>query len=389
MMFTSSLMPMLLLVLSMVLLLLIILPGTTVVAFFHSTRITATTTRIIPAVCKIKNQEHYVSVQSDDYEITSEDEDSSSIRYQINIVLMDKRTELLADTVELQRVHPKSIVPEDNEMRCSTDTTNNATLTIDQMINEVLLSSRLDMPFLKSTKVGPSTIEGAGRGLFATVDINEGEVITCYPGDAVLYEMSSPSSSTVDDENDDDEEEEESYDYDDDDDDHQDDDEDDEADDDFTDAMVLWGIHVPENERWDDDAVFDGSETNVPLTAYAVSVDDQYSVMGHPELDVNPAYSGHYANDGAGHLALEKPTSEANIAAALELGLDTEYSSDNTGVGGVEENIVAYVLKSFEVANAKIVELGGIHVAVVATRDIQADDEIMVTYGPDHWLGYS
>jgi hypothetical protein len=383
MMFTSSPMPILLLVLSMVLLPIILVGATVVVAFLHSTtRITATTARIlVQPVCKIKNrQEHYVSVQSDDYETTSEDEDSSSIRYQINKVLMDKRIELLADTVELQRVHPKSIVPEDNELR-DTDT-----LTTDQMINEVLLSSRLDMPFLKSTKVGPSTIEGAGRGLFATVDINEGEVITCYPGDAVLYEMSSPSSSTVNDENDDDEEEEEeSYDYDDDDD----EDEDEDEDEDFTDAMVLWGIHVPENDRWDDDAVFDGSETNIPLTAYAVSVDDQYSVMGHPELDVNPAYSGHYANDGAGHLALEKPTSEANIAAALELGLDTEYSSDNTGVGGVEENIVAYVLKSFEVANAKIVELGGIHVAVVATRDIQADDEIMVTYGPDHWLGYS
>jgi len=383
-----------------VVLLLIILPeATVVVAFLHhsTTRITTTTTRIIPAVCKkIKHQQaehhyHYVSVQSDDYEITSEDEDTSSIRYQINKVLMDKRKELLADIVELNRVHPKSIVPEDNEMR---DMNNNnislTTTTTDQMINEVLLSSRLDMPFLKSTKVGPSTIKGAGRGLFATIDINEGEVITCYPGDAVLYEMSSSSppscssspSSTVDndDENDydNDEEEEESYDYDYDD-----------EDEDFTDAMVLWGIHVPENDRWDDDTVFDGSETNIPLTAYAVSVDDQYSVMGHPELVVNPAYSGHYANDGAGHLALEKPTSEANIAAALELGLDTDYSSDNTGVGGIEENIVAYVLKSFEVANAKIVELGGIHVVVVATRAIQAGDEIMVTYGPDHWLGYS
>ena len=374
----------------MVLLLIILPEATVVVAFLHHS-----TTRIlqVPVCTKIENQQdhyHYVSVQSDDYEITSEDEDCSSIRYQINKVLMDKRIELLAaDTVELNRVHPKSIVPEDNEMRDTTDTP-----TTDQMIREVLLSSRLDMPFLKSTKVGPSTIDGAGRGLFATVDIKEGEVITCYPGDAVLYERSSnsspssssSSSSTVDDDDenyDDDDEEEEGYDYDEDEDDEE------EEDEDFTDAMVLWGIHVPENDRWDDDAVFDGSETTIPLTAYAVSVDDQYSVMGHPELEVNPAYSGHYANDGAGHLALETPTSEANIAAALELGLDTDYSSDNTGVGGVEENIVAYVLKSFEVANAKIVELGGIHVAVVATRDIQADDEIMVTYGPDHWLGYS
>ena len=166
-MFTSSLMPILLLVPYMVLLLIILPEATVVVAFLHHS-----TTRIlqVPVCTKIKNTQehyHYVSVQSDDYEITSEDEDSSSIRYQINKVLMDKRRELLAaDTVELHRVHPKSIVPEDNEMRETLTTT-----TTDQMITEILLSSRLDMPFLKSTKVGPSTIDGAGRGLFATVDI--------------------------------------------------------------------------------------------------------------------------------------------------------------------------------------------------------------------------
>lgn len=35
--------------------------------------------------------------------------------------------------------------------------------------------------------VGMSTVPGAGRGLFASRDICEGELITLYPGDALLY----------------------------------------------------------------------------------------------------------------------------------------------------------------------------------------------------------
>jgi hypothetical protein len=366
-MVTSSPMLLLLLqVLPMLMLIVIIILPATVVAFIHSTINTAAT-----RICKI-NREHdalvvvsrdnklisiyaSVSVQPDDYEIiTSEEEDSVtsiSTRSQINKLLKDKKKELLSYTaVELDKVHlPKSnIVPaEDNEIIMRDIDT---TLTTDQMIKEVLLSSRFHMPFLHQTKVGPSTIKGAGRGLFATVDINEGEIITCYPGDALLYEMmSSPSSSDEYDDEEDDEEHEE------------------ESDDDN--EMVLWGTHVPDNDRWDDDTVFDGSETNPPLIDYVVSVNDQYSVMGHPALDDNPAYYGHYANDGAGHIALE---------------------SDNNNIG-VEENVAAYVRKSLEVTNAihNSFEFRGLHVVTVATRDIRAGDEILVTYGPDYWLMWS
>ena len=106
--------------------------------------------------------------------------------------------------------------------------------------------------------------------------------------------------------------------------------------------------------------------------------------MGHPELQVNSAYSGHYANDGAGHLALEKPNSQSNFNAALELGLDTDGMNDNddgddAGEIGVEEYIAAYVLTSIEIANAmhrSIVEEGS-HIVTVATRDIQAGEEIL------------
>lgn len=280
-----------------------------------------------------------------DYDIACED---SSLRSRINGLLADKEEELRTDAAALRKLHPQSIVPGDNEMR--------ETVPTDQMISEALLSSRLPLPFLRQTKVGPSSIAGAGRGLFATVDIPDGEVITCYPGDAVLYEMEARDDGEL-----------------------------------AVDVgeggldMVLWGAHVPSGERWDDDAVFDGTDAQPPLTCYGMAVGGAYSVMGHPALDDDPAYHGHYANDGAGHLALEKPTSERNIQAALELGLDTD--PDNIGP---EENIAAYVMKSIETANAMhIAEVfNRLHVATVATRDIRAGDEIFVTYGPDYWAGY-
>jgi len=278
----------------------------------------------------------------------------SEISSQMNKILMETRQELISDASKLKEMYPQSIDASDNEMR-------DGTLTPEQMANEVLLSARLDLPFLNRTMVGPSTIEGAGRGLFATEDIAEGEVITCYPGDGLLCQMPDDEADESEDGSGD---EEEIYSLD----------------------VVLWGTHVPDKDRWDDDAVFDGTETKSPLTAYAVSVDDIYSVMGHPDLDFNPAYAGHYANDGAGHLALEKPNSEANIQAALELGLDIDEENI-----GVEDNIAAYVLKSLEVGNGMHKTLGGLelHVATVATRDIKAGDEIFVTYGPDYWLGYA
>ena len=230
----------------------------------------------------------------------------------INQLLMEKKQELLDDPSKLNENSPLSIVLADNDLR-------DTFLSTEQRVYETLLSSRLDMPFLNRAIVAPSNIEGGGRGLFATEDIKEGDVITCYPGDALLCEL--PSTEDEDDEGD-------SFDFEDD-------------DNEAVDEVVLWGAHVPKDHRWDDDTVFDGSESNLPLTSYAVTTNDVYSVMGHPSLDDNPAYLGHFANDGAGHLA------PRNIEASLELGLDTE-SSDF----GVEDNIAAYVLKSFDVANA-------------------------------------
>ena len=163
-------------------------------------------------------------------------------------------------------------------------------------------------------------------------------------------------------------------------------------------TYCLWGKHVSSEYILDEDAVFDGTDTSQPLTSTAVAVDGEYSIMGCDLECINPAYSGHYANDGAGHLALEKPNSQKNKEAAIEMGLDWLVDSDDGGNNdydeeevGVEENIASYVLKSLEVANAmhRSVDRDNSHIATVATRDIKKGDEVFVTYGPDYWLGHA
>lgn len=94
---------------------------------------------------------------------------------------------------------------------------------------------------------------------------------------------------------------------------------------------------------------------------------------GHPHLDDDPAYRGHYANDGGGYLALEGAAS----STGAELGL--------------EKRIAEYVLESSDAANAMhgpFLGDGLPHVVTVATRDIKAGEEVLVTYGPDYWLDY-
>lgn len=90
----------------------------------------------------------------------------------------------------------------------------------EQTVRETILSSRLpDLNnFLNKSEVRQSSIFGAGRGLFAIEDIPKGEVITCYPGDALLCKS-----------------------------------EDDVVED------LLWGRHVAEADILDEEAVFVGT----------------------------------------------------------------------------------------------------------------------------------
>lgn len=84
---------------------------------------------------------------------------------------------------------------------------------------------------------------------------------------------------------------------------------------------------------------------------------DEYIVLGLPELYDDPAYMGHFCNDGAA-LGLEK--------------------------GGVD--VAAYILASDARKNAAHTDIVGLHMATVAIRAIRKGEEVLVSYGPDYWL---
>jgi len=252
-------------------------------------------------------------------------------------------------------------------------TKNDRNLSPDEWARETLLSTRIPGLPLRRTVVGPSTIPGAGRGLFAAQDIAEGELITCYPGDALVY---TPPYADGDGNEEEEEEEEDDDDY-----------GEDEDDEDIGDEIVVWGSHVSTVDRWDDSAVFDGrwetgdddngdvkpgtAANRRPLTDYALYVCDAYAVLGVPSLPVDPAYAGHYANDGAGGLAMG--------AGGIGEG----------GSGGVEEGIVAFIDESLRLANAQNRVVEDSHMGTIATRNIAEGEEIMVTYGIDYWLEHT
>jgi hypothetical protein len=214
----------------------------------------------------------------------------------------------------------------------------------DKLVQETLLSSRLPLRFLNRTRVAESTLPNAGRGLFATKDIAKGSLITCYPGDALLCEY-------YDDEEMNHDEEDHGQEY----------DEEDET------EVILWGSHVNSMYRVDDDEIFDGRDDGMPpLVSYAASVNDVYSVIGMPSLDQDPAYLGHFANDGGGHIAQE-----------------------NFETMGIEDMLSLYIEKSSDVANAKHVPFGGgLHLGTMAIKDIKKNQEIFVTYGTDYWMSH-
>jgi hypothetical protein len=186
---------------------------------------------------------------------------------------------------------------------------------------------------MKTTKglgIGPSSIPNAGRGLFATRSFVRGEVITCYPGDGIVY--TAPNVMMDDNDDDDDDEQVES---------------------------VIWA---------NPDATVESSpsrsQTNSwDLEEYTLRVNDKFSVIGVPSNNDNDDphfyfYSGHYANDGA------------------------------CLVGG-DAGMSTYVLESNALANAMHMNVDDCHMVTLATRSIAPGEEILVTYGPEYWYAYN
>lgn len=113
--------------------------------------------------------------------------------------------------------------------------------------DDVILNTRFPSLQLSRVKVGPSMFgQGqAGRGVFATVDCQQGDLLTCYPGDVLLTKYG------------------------------------------FTPDPKEKGIANDEMLR-------------DLLSRYCIGVTEDTAIMALPELDSDMAYAGQFINDGIG-----------------------------------------------------------------------------------------
>eukprot|EP00977_Amphora_coffeiformis_P008989 scaffold2033_cov164-Amphora_coffeaeformis.AAC.28 len=137
-----------------------------------------------------------------------------------------------------------------------------------EILNQRIVDD-LDLKISKTT-VQPSPI--AGRGLFATVDCQPGDILTCYPGDGVIQTL--------------DPEDEESW-------------------------SIVWGNHITAPEDRSRTTMKDLSET---IRGYILYMDQEHSIVGLPHYDTNPSYLGHFSNDGA----TCPPTCPAEVEAYVQ-----------------------------------------------------------------------
>lgn len=148
--------------------------------------------------------------------------------------------------------------------------------------NEVclaMLRTRLVDLKLNRCALGESTIPGAGLGVFASCDIAKGELITLFPGDALL----AWNCGTVGD---------------------------------FSSGVsVMFGNHVQERDAT--------RVTTATARGYELKIRPSHSIVADPLLQSDVAYLGHMMNDGAmlnrgsnaARTAYSRATFEAHNAA--------------------------------------------------------------------------
>jgi len=180
-----------------------------------------------------------------------------------------------------------------------------------ELKKEELLKLKLGLDIDKVV-IKPSKVHG--NGLFAKVHIKKGDIITLYPCDILAYFP--------------------------------------EANRDKPGHIVAYMFS---DELKDNQEIKDTFNTNKKYYKdYQLAVNESYSIMGIPEIYNNPAYLGHFCNDGArGHTPEDKKIYET-----------------------------ISVLKS----NAFFKNICDCMMAIVAIRDINIGEEILVTYGHGYWI---
>lgn len=98
---------------------------------------------------------------------------------------------------------------------------------------------------------------------------------------------------------------------------------------------------------------------NTPHCNYAYTINEYYTIIGCPDFKQDQNYLGHFINDGA------------------KCKLNRKIYVDN------------YMTKSMRKSNCSFRDLKALHVAVVATKNIDIGEELFVTYGQDYWKDHN
>lgn len=120
---------------------------------------------------------------------------------------------------------------------------------------DVLRGTRLPSLQLSRCRVSDSKVSSGGRGLFATMDCKQGDLLTCYPGDVLMRQTG------------------------------------------FT----------PKNPK--QDFGLDDATLRDYLQRYCIGLTEDTAIMGLPTLDQDMAYAGHFINDGV----QQPPTIETEL----------------------------------------------------------------------------
>jgi hypothetical protein len=195
-----------------------------------------------------------------------------------------------------------------------------------------LLCTRLPNLQLDRCRVAPSTIPDAGMGVFSTRDIKAGELITLFPGDALLVWNDEVGVLRAG-------------------------------------LTVRCGPHIV--QRGTDAAAH---FTSTEARRYELKIGTRESIVADVRIttttdgptNYHAAYLAHMINDGACLLP--------------------ERTTTGTAVTATAKAEQEYELTSYRRHNAAICDVyGSCHYMAVATRDIAKDEEIFVSYGIGYW----
>ncbi len=101
------------------------------------------------------------------------------------------------------------------------------------------------------------------------------------------------------------------------------------------------------------------TDSNVRDNNYACYIDPKYTIIGEKTFDNDPNYLGHLINDGAKSDSSKKS--------------NRIYST----ISSLKANCKYYNLK------------GGLHVAIIATKNIREGEELFITYGIPYWRSHN